>query len=233
MAVTSLAMAAAAAFSTAIAGQLGGDVVAGFKSLVRRRFSGDRRAESALAAVEWNPNDPGARQMLAQALAYYAADDPAFRQGLGETVNYMQYYIDQSHSASWRVGRDNYGSISTPITDNRIYQTGQYVGGRDVWVDNSRMQMDFDQMSSIRNASGIPKAIMVIGMLIAFAGFIVFASGLYWFATTAISGGLDSSGPAPPPVLAPIVQRCAFGFGMAFVGIVLSSIGGVFRSKGR
>jgi hypothetical protein len=141
MAVTSLAMAAAAAFATAVAGQLGGDVVAGFKSLVHRRFSGDRQAEAALAAVEWNPADLEARQLLTQWLAYYAAHDSDFRHGLGEVVNIMEYHIDQSHGANWRVGGPNYGNINTPVIDNRV-QSGNYNAGRDVWVDQSRRSVD-------------------------------------------------------------------------------------------
>jgi hypothetical protein len=232
MAVMSLAMAAAAAFATAVGGRLGGDAVAGFKSLVRRKFSGDPRAESALAAVEWNPADPAARQLLTQALAYYAAHDPDFRRGLGETVNYMEYHIDQSHNANWHVGGDNYGSISTPIADNRIYQSGEYVAGRDVWVDRSRVQVDFDQMAPIRNATGIPRAIMVIGLLVSIVGFAIVAYGMYEFITTIVSLG-PSTGPGTPPGLAAIVQRWAVGFGILFVGSALMAIGGIFRPKSR
>ncbi len=169
MAVMSLAMAAAAAFATAVAGQLGGDVVAGFKSLVRRRFSGDHRAQSALATVEWNPSDPAARQMLTQALAYYAGHDPDFRRQLGETVKYMEYHIDQSHSAAWRVGGDNYGTISTPITDNRAYQSGEYVAGRDVWVDRSRINVDL---------WAVVKRMIVIGIIFVVGVWVVFLAAV-------------------------------------------------------
>jgi hypothetical protein len=71
MAVTTLALAAAAAFATAIGSGLGSGVIDGFKELARRRFRGDRRAESALAAVERDPSDPRAGQVLGQALVYY------------------------------------------------------------------------------------------------------------------------------------------------------------------
>jgi hypothetical protein len=226
-------MAAAAAFATAVASHLGGDVVAGFKDLVRRRFSGDRRAESALVAVERNPADPAASQVLTQALAHYAGSDPEFRRLLAETVNHMEYHIDLSHSANWRVGGDNYGDINTPITDNRVYQSGQYVAGRDVRIDQSRVELGFDQMAPVRNATGIPRAIMVIGLLVSLAGVAVFAWGLYDFFMAATSGALDSSTGGPPPALAPIVQKCATGFGICFVGIALTTIGGVFRPKSR
>jgi hypothetical protein len=233
MAITGLAMAAVTAFATAVASQLGGDVVAGFKNLLHRRFAGDRRAESALAAVEANPSDAGARQALVHALEYYAATYPDFMRELDVAVNYVQYYVDQSHSSNWTVRGDIYGTINAPVDDNRVYQSGQYVAGRDVWVDQSSVNVDLDQMSALRNATGFPRFVMVVGILVALAGFAVVLTGFYWFATTGVSGGLDSSDGSFPPVLTSIVQRIAIGFGVFFAGAVLLTIGNIFRPKNR
>jgi hypothetical protein len=232
MAVMSLAMAAVAAFATAIGGQLGGDVVAGFRSLVQRRFAGDSHAESALAAVEWNPGDAGAHQMLTQALAHYATHDPDFRQALADTVNYMEFHINQSHSANWQVGGPNYGTISTPITDNRVYQSGGYVAGRDVWVDQSRFQVDTDPMAPIRDATGFPKVLMVMGMLVSFAGAAVLLYTMYGFSTTVTSTNLGP-GVNPRSLVQPLSQQFIIGMGIMVVGGVVTVIGRLFRPKGR
>lgn len=128
------------------------------------------------------------------------------------------------------MGGDNYGYINTPVTDNRIYQSGEYVAGRDVLVDQSRVQVDLDH---IRNGTGIPKVVMVIGLLVALAGFAVLLSGMYDFFMFITSAGMSSPGPGPPPELQPIIQRWMIGFGICFIGTVLTGVGGVFRPKKR
>jgi|SRR5215469_4566320 len=233
MAITALAVAAVTAFATAVGSQLGGDVVAGFKNLLHRKFAGDRRGESALAAVEANPNDAGARQVLVHALEDFAATDPDFRRELGAALNHMEYHVEQSHNSNWSVGGDNFGTINAPVQDNRVYQSGRYVAGRDVWVDQSSVNVDLDQMSAVRNATGFPRFVMVVGILVALAGFAVILTGFYWFVTAGVSGGLDSTTSAMPPVLGPIVQRIATGFGLFFAGAVLLTIGSIFRPKKR
>jgi len=161
MEVTSLAMAAVAAFVHAVGNQLGEEVIGGFKTLLRRRFSGDGRAESALAAVERDPSDAAASQLLTQALAYYAARDSDFRRGLGDAVNYMEYNIDQSRTANWNVGGHNYGSIQNQVEDNRVTQSGEYVAGRDLWIDRSRVNMDFGALVKRMTITGI---LFVVGV---------------------------------------------------------------------
>lgn len=150
MALTALATAAATAFAQAIAGRLGGEVLDGFRELVRRRFGGDRRAQETLTRVEREPADQQALHELAQALAHYAGYDPDFQRGLGQAVNHMRWYIDQSQRV--HVGRDNLGTITN------------WRG--DVLVDQ-RTEIELDP---IRNASGLPRALMVTGVLVAVAG---------------------------------------------------------------
>lgn len=94
-----------------------------------------------MAAVERNPADAAARQVLTQALEFYAARDSDFRRGLGDAVNYMEYHIDQSRISNQSVGGDNHGSIHNRVEDNRVYQSGEYVAGRDLWIDRSRVDV--------------------------------------------------------------------------------------------
>jgi hypothetical protein len=55
-------------------------------AVVRRKVSGHREGEAALAAVEHHPDDPGRVQALAAALTSLAADEPAFQAELTELV---------------------------------------------------------------------------------------------------------------------------------------------------
>jgi len=212
MALTALAMAAATAFAQAIAGRLGGEVVDGFRDLVRRRFGGDRRAQETLTRVEREPANQQALHELAQALAHYAGHDPDFQRGLGQAVSQMEWYIDQSQRV--HVGRDNLGTITN------------WRG--DVLVDQ-RTEIELDP---IRNASGLPKVAMVTGVLVALVGFAIVLVGMYeWF--NMVVGLMGTSSPGPPPEMGPIVQRWFLGFGVFFGGIVLLIIGFLLRPRSR
>ena len=230
MALTALAIGAATAFAQGVAGQLGGQAAAAFSDLrkaVRLRLSGDERARDVVAAVERHPNDDKARQTLASVLAQYAAADPHFADYLDRSVRYIQYF-DNSNRGNLSVGRDNRGSIRNRVDDHRIYQSGGNLAGRDINIDESRLNLELDP---IRSAKGIPKLIMVLGMLVAFAGLAVFFFGV---AQGILTTGATSGTPAGPgPEEQAIVQRTLIGFGIAFVGIALVAIGNIFRPKDR
>jgi hypothetical protein len=236
MALTALAVAAVTAFVSAIGGGLGGEVISGFKALVARKIRGDRHAESALVRLERNPSDAEARQTLTLALAHYADNDPDFRRDLEATTNTMQYYVDRSqhvsvdqgaHHADWRVGRDNLGTITNQVTDNRAYSqradTMYNVAG------NQTTNYQAPSFDILPNRTG--RVVIVIGVLICIAGFCAFGYPVLTFILV-IFDSVQSQSSSPPDLsqvhFAPWIP---IGFVLGVVGMFVAIVGALMRRR--
>ena len=236
MALTTLAVAAVTAFVSAVSSGLGGEVVGGFKAMVARKIRGDRRAESALRSLERDPGDAEARRTLAQALAHYAANDTGFRRALEATTTTMQYYVDESqhvtvdqgdYHADWSVGRDNLGTVTSQVTDNRVYsqraQTMYNVAG------NQTAYYQAPSFDILPNRTG--RLLIVIGVLICFAGFAAFAYPVLSFILV-IFAAVQSQSSSPPDLsqvhFAPWIP---IGVGSALAGIFVVIVGALIRRR--
>jgi len=144
--------------------------------------------------------------------------------------------------AAARRAADRPAQIEGPVAyGGDVRQSGEYVAGHDLTVDQSRhvdrsqYHLEVDQLAPIRNATGIPKAIMVVGVLVTLVGFGICVSAMYEFFTALTSGGIsnDPSAPQPPPVVAEAFQRFITGFVVGFAGSVLIVVGGIFRPRNR
>ncbi len=131
---------------------------------------------------------------------------------------------------------DVHGPVQTGSGQQYTAGRDQYVAGRDQYHDNSvRVEGDYDPWDELFRGRGVGRVLMVVGSLVALAGF-----GLVmYFIFSAFGSSIDDFG-GPGELrdpfrkeLLPGVPMVAAGFGLFVVGGVLAGIGGGMSKAAR
>jgi pSer/pThr/pTyr-binding forkhead associated (FHA) protein len=111
-------------------------------------------------------------------------------------------------------GRDIHGDVQTVRADH-----GGSAAGRDI-VHQEHYNLDASGLGLITQTSGFPKVLIVVGVIVALAGFASFAYPI----VRAVTEGFNNTDPSSPPTFH-VMPWLPLGFGLMFAGIVLSTIG--------
>jgi hypothetical protein len=113
---------------------------------------------------------------------------------------------------------------------------GAHVGGnaragRDFVGRDQNVYNDSSGMQALANATGAARALITAGLLLAFAGFGIFAYGIV---SVMIQGfSLVQSGSTSPPDFSILARSVPLGFGLMFAGIVIANVGLLINRRRR
>ena len=132
---------------------------------------------------------------------------------------------------------DVHGPVQTGSGQQYTAGRDQYVAGRDQYHDNSvRVENDYDPWDELFRGRGVGRVLMVVGSLVALAGFGIVGYFIFVFAFGSDINDFGGPGELSDPFqkeLLPGVPMVAAGFGLFAVGGVLAGIGATMSKAAR
>ncbi|SHM38832.1 FHA domain-containing protein [Actinacidiphila paucisporea] len=121
--------------------------------------------------------------------------------------------------------QDVYGPVNAGDGQQYVAGRDQFVAGRDIHGDDRRVivNADYDAIDEIFQGRGFGRFLAILGLLVALAGFALFAYTLF--------SGMDDAGP-PPGTENPFVAKKLFGLPVVAVGFGAFVAGGVLSGIG-